>query len=80
VCARRGSRQCDRWSRPDWVVGRDARLTGALRVTSSETLAYSVLTSELARFRAAHPGIVVELVIDNRVLPADSPNPTPQEQ
>lgn len=50
------------------VVGRDARLTGALRVTSSETLAYSVLTTELARFRAAHPGIVVELVIDNRVL------------
>jgi DNA-binding transcriptional LysR family regulator len=50
------------------VLGRDARLTGALRVTSSETLAYSVLTTQLARFRLAHPGIVVELVIDNRVL------------
>jgi DNA-binding transcriptional LysR family regulator len=50
------------------VLGRDARLTGSLRVTSSETLAYQVLTSELARFRDAHPGIVVELVIDNRVL------------
>ncbi len=50
------------------VGGRDQRLTGALRVTSSETLAYSVLTGQLARFRAAHPGIVVELVVDNRVL------------
>lgn len=50
------------------VLGRDARLTGALRVTSSETLAYSVLTTQLARFRQAHPGIVVELVVDNRVL------------
>jgi DNA-binding transcriptional LysR family regulator len=50
------------------VAGSDRRLTGALRVTSSETLAYSVLTAELSRFRQAHPGIVVELVIDNRVL------------
>jgi molybdate transport repressor ModE-like protein len=50
------------------VAGGDKRLTGALRVTSSETLAYSALTSELARFREAHPGIVVELVVDNRVL------------
>jgi DNA-binding transcriptional LysR family regulator len=50
------------------VLGRDARLTGSLRVTSSETLAYQVLTTQLARFRTAHPGIVVELVIDNRVL------------
>ena len=50
------------------VGGRDQRLTGALRVTSSETLAYSVLTAQLARFREAHPGIVVELVVDNRVL------------
>jgi len=50
------------------VTGRDQRLSGSLRVTSSETLAYSVLTRQLARFRAAHPGIVVELVVDNRVL------------
>lgn len=50
------------------VTGRDQRLTGALRVTSSETLAYSVLTTQLARFRAVHPGIAVELVVDNRVL------------
>lgn len=50
------------------VMGRDKRLTGTLRVTSSETLAFSVLTAELARFREAHPGILVELVVDNRIL------------
>jgi DNA-binding transcriptional LysR family regulator len=50
------------------VTGGDTRLTGSLRVTSSETLAYAVLTEQLARFRLAHPGIVVELVVDNRVL------------
>lgn len=50
------------------VVGRDHRLTGRLRVTSSETLAYRLLTPEIARFRAAHPGILVELIVDNRVL------------
>lgn len=50
------------------LAGRDTRLTGRLRVTSSETLAYQILTQELAAFRAAHPGIVVELVIDNRIL------------
>jgi len=50
------------------IAGRDHRLSGRLRVTSSETLAYRKLTSHLAKFRQTHPGIVVELVIDNRVL------------
>jgi molybdate transport repressor ModE-like protein len=50
------------------ISGRDHRLCGRLRVTSSETLAYSRLTTLLAAFRQAHPGIVVELAIDNRVL------------
>jgi DNA-binding transcriptional LysR family regulator len=50
------------------VAGGDHRLSGRLRVTSSETLAYSQLTAHLAAFRRAHPGIVVELSIDNRVL------------
>jgi DNA-binding transcriptional LysR family regulator len=50
------------------LSGRDHRLCGRLRVTSSETLAFSRLTPHLAAFRRAHPGIVVELVIDNRVL------------
>ncbi|MBN9084990.1 MAG: LysR family transcriptional regulator [Rhizobiales bacterium 62-17] len=50
------------------IVGGDHRLSGQLRITSSETLAYSRLTGHLAAFRRAHPGIVVELVIENRVL------------
>ena len=50
------------------IAGRDHRLSGRLRVTSSETLAYRLLTGHLAAFRRAHPGIVVELVVDNRVL------------
>lgn len=50
------------------LAGRDRRLAGRLRVTSSETLAYSRLTRHLAAFRAAHPGILVELAIANRVL------------
>lgn len=50
------------------MTGRDDRLTGRLRVTSSETLAGSVLTAHLAALRGRHPGLVVELLIDNRVL------------
>lgn len=50
------------------IAGRDHRLTGHLRVASSETLAHRLLTEHLATFRRAHPGIVVELAIDNRVL------------
>lgn len=50
------------------ITGRDHRLSGRLRVTSSETLAFSRLTRHLAAFRETHPGIVVELAIDNRVL------------
>lgn len=50
------------------IAGRDHRMSGRLRVTSSETLAYSRLTRHLAAFRQAHPGIMVELAISNRVL------------
>ncbi|MCB8820113.1 LysR family transcriptional regulator [Microvirga rosea] len=50
------------------IVGRDRSLTGRLRVTSSETLAFRILTKQIARFRRIHPGIVVELVIDSRLL------------
>jgi DNA-binding transcriptional LysR family regulator len=50
------------------IAGGDHRLSGRLRVTSSETLAYRKLTSHLATFRRTHPGIVVELVVENRIL------------
>src|SRR3546814_6777099 len=50
------------------VSGRDHRLSGTLRVTASETLAYRLLTPHLAAFRERHPGIRVELIVDNRLL------------
>lgn len=50
------------------IAGGDHRLVGNLRFTSSETLAYRILPPHLAAFRKAHPGIVVELAIDNRIL------------
>ena len=50
------------------LAGQDRRLSGRLRVTCSETLAFRLLTPIMASFRAAHPGVVVELVVDSRVL------------
>ena len=50
------------------LAGRDRRLEGRLRVTSSETLAYRLLTRHITTFRAVYPGVTVELAIDNRVL------------
>jgi DNA-binding transcriptional LysR family regulator len=50
------------------VTGSDTRLVGTLRVTASETLAYSVLTRQIAAFHLTHPGISVEMLIDNRVF------------
>src|SRR5690606_25569613 len=50
------------------LTGRDTRLAGRLRVTSSETLAFRLLTRHLASFRAKHPGIGLELIVDNRLL------------
>lgn len=50
------------------ITGRDLRLAGRLRVTCSESIAYRLLPRQLARFRQAHPNIVVELVVDNQIL------------
>lgn len=50
------------------IAGTDRELRGKVRVTASETLSYRLLPPQIARFRAAHPGIDVELAIDNRVL------------
>jgi len=49
------------------LTGRDTRLSGKLRVTASETMGFRVLTDEIAAFRKQHPGILVELAVDNRV-------------
>ncbi|UFX45049.1 LysR family transcriptional regulator [Bradyrhizobium sp. 41S5] len=50
------------------IAGRDARLSGNLRITCSESLAYRILNDLLAGFRSRHEGITVELLVDNRQL------------
>lgn len=50
------------------LLGADLRLSGRLRVTCSESLAYSLLTPCVAGFRREHPGIAVDVAIDNRAL------------
>jgi DNA-binding transcriptional LysR family regulator len=50
------------------ITGSDCRLSGLLRVTSSETTASHILTRHLAGFRRQHPGIEIELIVENRVL------------
>lgn len=47
------------------VAGRDLRPTGTLRVTTTDTVAQGLLGPHLAAFRAAYPGIVVELITGN---------------
>jgi len=50
------------------ILGRDRRLSGPLRVTCSESIAYRLLPQKLARFRQAQPNILVELVIANQIF------------
>jgi DNA-binding transcriptional LysR family regulator len=50
------------------LTGRDTRLSGQLRVTCSETLGFKILTAEIARFRKLHPGIEIDLSVENRVI------------
>jgi DNA-binding transcriptional LysR family regulator len=50
------------------LAGRDLRLFGTLRVTTTDTLMASVLPEFLAQFRAMHPGIQVEIAVSNLML------------
>jgi len=50
------------------IAGEDQRLEGLVRVTTVDSLAAHVLTSGLAGLQAKHPGIVIELITDNRSL------------
>lgn len=50
------------------ITGRDARLSGTLKITCSESLAYRLLNDLLVEFRARHEGISIELLVDNRQL------------
>jgi len=50
------------------VAGGDLQLSGTIRLTAPDTLLRAVLLPHLARFRALHPQVVLELVINNRFL------------
>jgi DNA-binding transcriptional LysR family regulator len=50
------------------LAGRDLRLTGAIRVTTTDTLMGSILPGIIAEFRERHPGIAVEIAVSNLML------------
>jgi DNA-binding transcriptional LysR family regulator len=50
------------------ISGDDQRLEGLVRVTTVDALAAHILTGGLKPLRDAHPGIVIELITDNRSL------------
>ncbi|RAR63013.1 LysR family transcriptional regulator [Onishia taeanensis] len=49
------------------VAGRDLRLSGTLRVTTTDTLLAGLLAPLLADFRRMHPDIVLEVAVSNQL-------------
>jgi DNA-binding transcriptional LysR family regulator len=47
------------------LAGQDLRLSGTVRVTTTDTLMGSILPEILADFRTSHPGIEVEVAVSN---------------
>jgi len=47
------------------LAGQDLRLSGVVRVTTTDTLMGSILPEILAEFREIHPGIQVEIAVAN---------------
>jgi DNA-binding transcriptional LysR family regulator len=47
------------------LAGQDLRLSGSVRITTTDTLMDSVLPEILVGFRAAHPGIALEVAVSN---------------
>ena len=50
------------------ITGQDRRLTGVVRVTTTDTLALSILPAALAGFAAVHPQVQLELTTTNALL------------
>jgi DNA-binding transcriptional LysR family regulator len=50
------------------LTGQDLRLSGTVRVTTTDTLMGSILPEILAAFRTAHPGIGIEIALSNSML------------
>ena len=47
------------------LTGRDAAITGTIRLTTTDTLLHGLLMPVLARFHAAHPAVQVQVAINN---------------
>jgi DNA-binding transcriptional LysR family regulator len=50
------------------LVGRDLQLRGTVRVTTTDSLAASLLPDLLARFKESQPGILIELAVSNAMF------------
>ena len=50
------------------LAGRDTRLSGAVRVTTTDTCFYGLLSPHLSAFREAHPDIELQFVIHNSFM------------
>ncbi|MCE8016562.1 LysR family transcriptional regulator [Halomonas sp. MCCC 1A17488] len=50
------------------VVGRDLRLSGAIRVTTTDTLLMGLLSPIFADFQRTHPEIVLEVAVSNQLF------------
>ena len=50
------------------LMGLDVEVKGIIRLTSTDTLVQGVLMPLLARFRAAYPGVQVQVVMNNTLL------------
>jgi DNA-binding transcriptional LysR family regulator len=50
------------------IAGHETRLEGTLRVTTTDSLYYALVSSKLASFQRAHPYINLELAVSNHVL------------
>ncbi|UTW06650.1 LysR family transcriptional regulator [Pseudomonas benzenivorans] len=50
------------------LLGQDLQIRGSIRLTSTDTLFAGLLTPLLAEFREQHPGVQLQLVINNSFL------------
>jgi len=50
------------------IEGRELRLEGELRITTTDTFMVGMLAGPLARFRDKHPHILLDVLVTNRIL------------
>lgn len=49
------------------ISGRDLRPSGLVRIATTDTLLFALLTPEIARFRKLEPAITLEIVVSNEI-------------